>query len=210
MTFVVTPARTALVNVDLQSFFVESTPEGRAVVSLVNRIAAACRRAGILVVHTRHVLEADGSNAGVLAELAPEVLRAGILSPGSRTAALDAELAIDPADIVLDKPRFGAFYGSGLEDLLRRRGIDTIAITGISTDVCCDTTAREAHARDFRVIVVGDATATNPGSATPEETAAIQRMTLRLIDGMFGEVVSSNELLRRIASAPSAVPGTAV
>jgi len=204
MAFAVDPAKTALVNVDLQNFFVETTPDGLTVVNRVNRISAECRLAGMLVIHTSHVLRADGSNAGVLAELAPEVLAEGILAAGSRTAALHDALHVEPEDIRLDKPRFGAFHGSGLEDLLRTRGIDTIVITGISTDVCCDTTAREAHARDFRVIVLSDATATNPGAATPAETAQIQRMTLRLIDGMFGEVITSEELSHRIASGAAA------
>jgi len=201
MPFSVAPARTALLNIDLQTFFVEHTPDGLSVVERVNAIAAECRRAGILVIHTSHVLKADGSDAGVLAELMPEVVIEGILAEGSPTAALHPALRVEPTDILLGKPRFGAFHGSGLEEILRSRGIDTIVITGISTDVCCDTTAREANARDFRVIVLGDATATNPGGATPDEAALIQRMTLRQIDGMFGEVISGEELSRRIEAA---------
>jgi ureidoacrylate peracid hydrolase len=63
------PERTALINVDLQRHFVDSASEGLAVVDSVNRLAAACREAGVLVIHTRHVLRPDGSNMGALAAI---------------------------------------------------------------------------------------------------------------------------------------------
>jgi len=69
--FRVVPERTALVNVDLQNFFVENAPDGLTVLERVNRFAAGCRKAGILVIHTSHVLRADGSNMGVLGDLVP-------------------------------------------------------------------------------------------------------------------------------------------
>lgn len=74
--FAVVPERTALVNVDLQNWFVDMTPEGVALVERVNELAEACREAGILVVHTSHVLRSDGSNIGVVGEIVPEVKRA--------------------------------------------------------------------------------------------------------------------------------------
>ena len=66
-------------------------------------------------------------------------------------AALHKELVVDPADILLEKPRYGAFHATDLEMILRTHGIDTLIITGIATNVCCETTAREAMVRDFRV-----------------------------------------------------------
>ncbi len=92
--------------------------------------------------------------------------------------------------MLLHKPRFGAFHGTDLELILRCRGIDTIIITGISTPVCCDTTAREAHARDFRVFLLSDATAT-----TGPDADKWQRYALEIIDGMFGQVVSAAQML---------------
>jgi len=59
------------------------------------------------------------------------------------------------------KPRFGAFQGTDLELILRSRGIDTVIVTGVATNVCCDTTAREAAVRDFRVFFLSDGTATH-------------------------------------------------
>jgi nicotinamidase-related amidase len=193
--FPVIPGRTALVNVDLQNFFVENAPDGFMVLERVNRIAAACRRAGILVVHTAHVLRADGTNAGVLAELIPAVRDEGFLYEGSRSAAWHDDLVVEPADVLLKKPRFGAFHGTDLELILRSRAVDTIIISGISTDVCCDTTAREANARDFRVLFLSDGTAVNDDREAAELQ---QRATLAVIDGLFGQVVTIDEVLQKI------------
>jgi ureidoacrylate peracid hydrolase len=77
--FALVPARTALINVDMQNCFVENSPlasrDGLAVAGRVNRLAAACRAAGILVIHTRGWMRPDGSNLGVMAELVPPMIR---------------------------------------------------------------------------------------------------------------------------------------
>ena len=89
--FPLVPERAALVNVDLQNMFVESTSDGLDIVERVNRLSEACRTAGVLVIHTRHVLRPDGSNMGVLGEINADV-RAGVLNEGARTAALHEAL----------------------------------------------------------------------------------------------------------------------
>jgi biuret amidohydrolase len=193
------PERTALVNVDLQNLFVEQALDGHTVLERVNLLAAECRKAGILVIHTSHVLRPDGSNIGVLAELVPPAKEKGFLNEGTRTAALHDDLEIEPSDILLEKPRFGGFHGTDLELILRQRGIDTIIISGISTPVCCDTTAREANARDFRVLFLSDATATS-GTTSQEQAAKYQQATLEIIDGVFGQVVTLDEVLKKIAN----------
>ena len=161
--FAVVPERAALVNVDMQNCFVHgspfSAPDGLVVQERINRVAAACRAAGIVVIHTSHVLRPDDSNIGVLGEVAP-IVKEGIIKKGSESAALHKGLVVDPRDILLEKPRFGAFHGTDLELILRSRGIDTIIVTGIATNVCCETTAREATVRDFRVFFLSDGTTT--------------------------------------------------
>jgi nicotinamidase-related amidase len=186
------PEKTALVNVDLQNFFVDSTEQGVPLVHRINQLSAACRRAGIPVVHTAHVLRPSGSNMGLLGEFVPEI-RDGLLNKGAETAALHSALVIEPGDVLLEKPRFGAFYGTDLELILRSRGIDTIIISGISTDVCCDTTAREANARDFRVLFLSDGTATN--DPDPE---SVQRATLEMMGSLFAQVLTIDDVLSRI------------
>ena len=204
--FRVVPERTALVNVDLQNFFVENAPEGKTIVERVNRLAAQCRTAGILVIHTRSVFRPDGSNIGVLGDLFPAVREQGFLNAGTQTAALHDDLAIEPGDILLDKPRFGAFHGTDLELILRQRGIDTIIISGIDAAVCCDTTAREATVRDFRVLFLSDGTACTDDDV--EEARRYQRAALEIIGIIFGQVLTIEEVLQKIAkaTAPKVTP----
>jgi ureidoacrylate peracid hydrolase len=170
------------------------------VLERINRLASRCRQAGILVIHARHVLRPDGSNAGILAEIPP--IRQGMINRGSESAAFHRGLVIEEKDIILEKPRFGAFHGTDLELLLRSRGIDTIIVTGISTSVCCETTAREAAVRDFHVLFVDDATATfGIGGLSAEE---IQKATCANIGFLFGKVVTVDELTRAIAISSQA------
>ena len=197
--FAVVPKHTALINLDMQNCFVEgypiSAPEGLAVGDRINRVAAACRKAGILVIHTSHVFRPDGSNIGVLSEIDPFVKK-GILNKGSESAALHKGLIVDGRDILLDKPRFGAFHGTDLELILRSRGINTLIITGIATNVCCEMTAREAAVRDFRVLFLSDATATfGIGNMS---AADLQRATCAILGLVFGQVLTTDEMIKKI------------
>ena len=195
----VVPERTVLLNIDMQNLFVEgyqtSAPDGIATLDRINRLAAVCREAGLLVIHASHVLRPDGSNMGILGDLYPEV-RAGLLSKDGTPTALHPALVVDPRDLLLEKPRYGAFHGTDLELILRTRGIDKVIIAGIATNICCDTTAREAMVRDFRVFFLSDGTATS-GSAeiSPE---AQQRATLATINDAIGQVLSVDETIQQI------------
>ena len=193
MDWNVVPERTTLINVDLQNCFVDSLDDPHPLLDRINRLSAACRAAGVLVIHTRHVVRPDGSNLGVLREV--ERIRDGLLNDGAPSAELHKNLTVDPIDLRLDKPRFGAFYGTDLELTLRTRGIDTVIISGISTVVCCDTTAREAHARDFRVFFLRDGSAIGPLQST------VPTLTLDVLDGLFAQVLSVDEMLAKIAAA---------
>ena len=108
----------------------------------------------------------------------------------------DAKLLVEAKDIVLEKPRFGAFHGTDLELILRSRGIDTIIISGIATNVCCETTAREAMVRDFHVFFLSDGTAAlGMGDATADET---QRVTIATLGSLFAQVLTVDEMLKKI------------
>ncbi len=196
--------RTALINVDMQNFFVEgyefSAPDGLIIEERINRISAACRKVGIPVIHTRHVYRPDGSNVGILGQFFPGIKK--LLAEGNEAAQLHPKLHVEPDDIILNKPRFGAFHGTDLELILRSRGIDTVIITGIATNVCCETTAREASVRDFRVFFLNDATAT--GGVGDLTAADLQRATSATLGLLFAEVLTTDEMLRKINRAASA------
>ena len=198
------PARTALLNIDMQNLFVEgfqtSAPDGLATLARINQLAAVCRGAGVLVIHVSHVLRPDGSNMGILGTLHPKV-RAGLLCKGGAATGLHRALERDPRDLLLEKPRYGAFHGTDLELILRGRGIDTVIIAGIATNICCDTTEREAAVRDFRVLFLRDGTATS--GATDLAADVVQASTLATIDDAFGQVLSVDEAIRKIRGATS-------
>jgi ureidoacrylate peracid hydrolase len=175
MDFAVVPERTALINVDLLNMFVDGTPDGLAIVERVNRLVAACRAAGILVVHTSHVLRPDGSNMGILREVSEE--QGGLLANGAPSAALHPQLVLDPRDLLLEKPRF-----------------DTLLISDVSTNACCDTTAREAYTHDFHVPVLSDGTASPEGSD-------FQQATCDILEHLFAQVLTAEAVLQKIADA---------
>lgn len=200
--FAVVPARMALVNVDIQNYFVTgSAPDGLIVLERINRLAGVCREVGIVVFHIRHTLPA-GLAPGVLGEIFPTVKTQGFLDRDSETAAFHQDLVREPRDILLEKPHYGAFYDTNLELLLRRRGIDTIMITGIETNVCCETTAREAMVRDLRVFFLSDGTATGgvPGISRDQ----VQRATLATLGTCFAQVLTVDEMIQKIKEAAAA------
>lgn len=98
MDWNVVPVHTALINVDLQNCFVESLDDARRLLDRINRLSAACREAGILVIHTRHVMRPDGPNMGVLREI--KRTRDGFLNEGAPSAELHEGLVVDPRDLV--------------------------------------------------------------------------------------------------------------
>ena len=200
--YAVDPARMALVNVDMQIAFVEGTPlsapDGPALLPVVNKLAEACRQAGITVIHTCHVTRPDGSNLGTMGELI-DAVREGYIMDGSETAKLHPGLDVKDGDIVLEKPRYGAFSGTDLDNVLRANGIDTIIVSGICTNICCETTTREAGMRDYHVFFMEDGTETFPaGGLTVEEIKKAVHTTVGLA---FANVIPVDEMIARIGAA---------
>ena len=200
--FPVVPSKLALINVDMQNCFVENSPiaapDGLEVLGRINRLIRACRANGVKIVHTSHVVRPDGSNIGVMGEIIPPV-NDGVINKGTVSAALHGGLDVADGDIQLDKPRFGSFHGTDLELILRSNGIDTIIVSGIATNVCCETTAREANVRDFRVFFLSDGTATfGTGGLTADE---IQNATCATLGSFFAQVVTVDEMIAKIEAA---------
>src|SRR5690606_23728929 len=203
--FPVIPSKMALINVDMQNAFVEGTPlsapKGVALLDPVNRLADACRAAGVTVIHTLHVTRADGSNLGTMGELI-EPVRAGYIKEGSETAKLHPGVKVGPKDILLYKPRYGSFTGTDLDQILRSNGIDTIMVTGICTNICCETTAREAGMRDYHVFFLSDGTETFPiGDLSSED---IKKATLATLGLAFAKIVSVDEMIALIRRSSNA------
>lgn len=191
------PESTALILVDLQRCFVDRSSDfaaagAPALVERLNALAARCRDAGILVIVTAHVLRPDHSNAGTLADKVPAVME-GMIDETSEGAALDPALHVGADDVIIRKPRLSAFAGTDLDLILRTRGVDTVIVGGIATEICCESTAREAADRGLRVVFLSDGTATGSGPDDPE-AARTHTAALARLDAFFADVMSIDDL----------------
>jgi len=194
------PARTALVVIDLQRAFLEQgapseTPGVRDIVPTVNRLAAAVRVSGGTVVWVKATFEREGwplfFDHMVRPDLAAPMLAA--LQEGSALHELWPELAVETRDIVVPKYRFSAFLpgASALPAILRESDIDTVLIAGCLTNMCCDSSARDAVMTDFRTIMVSDANAARSDEAHLSALASF-------LTG-FGDVRRTDEVIALLA-----------
>lgn len=168
--------RIALVVIDMQRDFIEPGGFGAslgndvsllgAIVPTVRRLLDGFRAAGLPVFHTRECHLPDLSDCPPAKRLrgAP-ALRIGdagpmgrVLIAGEPGADIIPELAPLPDETVIDKPGKGAFYGTGLGDMLAARGIAQLVIAGVTTEVCVQTTMREANDRGYDCLLATDAT----------------------------------------------------
>jgi ureidoacrylate peracid hydrolase len=196
------PSRTALVVIDMQGTFCE--PGGPAEVpgsrSIVGPINALTRRLRMLHMPVIWILHANTHSAGrsdweiffnnvVAGEVRQRTLES--LAPGRQ--AVWAELETTPDDIIITKNRYSALSvgSSSLERVLRNLNIDTVLIAGTKTNVCCETTARDAMMLDFKVVMVEDCCA----ALSDDE----HRATLETIIQQFGDVMTSDEVVARLS-----------
>ena len=160
MDLKIEPAKTALVVIDLQRGIVAmpSVPHSSAeVVAHTAQMAAALRAAGGTVVFVHVTRSADGKDG--LKPITDAPLQAGRRTLPPDWAELVPELAPQPSDVIITKRQWGAFYGTELDLQLRRRGVDTIVLCGISTRLGVESTARDAYERGYNQIFVEDAMA---------------------------------------------------
>ena len=200
--------KTALIIIDMQRDFLEPNGFGEALGNDVSQLAAAiepcrsvleaARRRGLLVVHTREGHRPDLSDAppAKLARCHPS-LRIGSKGPMGRILVrgqpghdIIAALYPAPGEPVVDKPGKGAFYQTELELMLRNRGVDNLLVCGVTTEVCVNTTVREANDRGYRCIVLADCCA----SYFPQFHEVGLAM-IKAQGGIFGWVSASRPVL---------------
>jgi biuret amidohydrolase len=171
-----TGGKTALVVIDMQRDFVEPGGFGstlgndvmrlQAIVPTVARLIRLFRGAGWPVIHTREGHKADLSDCPpAKRERGNPSLRIGdrgpmgrILIRGEPGHGIVAALAPIAGETVIDKPGKGSFYATPLGDILKRQGITHLVVAGVTTEVCVQTTMREANDRGFECLLVEDAT----------------------------------------------------
>lgn len=203
---------TALLIIDMQRDFLEPGGFGemlgndvsllRSAIAPTARVLEAARRAGLAVIHTREGHRPDLTDAPP-SKLARGGLDTGIGDPGPMGRVLVRgehghdiieELYPGSDEPVIDKSGKGAFYETDLQLILRNRGIKTLIVCGVTTEVCVHTTVREANDRGYECLVLSDCV----GSYFPE----FQRVGLEMIKaqgGIFGWVSSSDEAVRALS-----------
>lgn len=212
--FAFRPETTALIVIDMQRDFAEPGGFGAslgndvsrvtAIVPTVRRLIEGFRAAGLPVIHTMECHRPD------LSDLPPAKrdrgnpsIRIGDVGPMGRvliagepgTAILE-DLAPLPGEIVIEKPGKGAFYATGLGDDLKRLGARQLVFAGVTTEVCVQTTVREANDRGFECLVAEDATE----SYFPEFKAAALAM-IRAQGAIVGWTATTDQVLEGIANA---------
>ncbi|WP_167772489.1 isochorismatase family protein [Ramlibacter henchirensis] len=195
-------SRTALVIIDMQNYYVaEGFPSGsaqaRGIVPNINRMSSAIRAAGAKVIWVL-----TGSSKAMefwpnhhIHNLSPEnaARRIASLAEGGEGHRIYPELEVHPTDILTSKVMYSAMLpgpSSNLLDTLAEHGIDTLLIAGTKTNVCCESTARDAYMLDFRVAMLSDCTATS----SDEEHAA----TLNTFQLFFGDVMNFDDVAARL------------
>ncbi len=163
------PGKTALIIIDMQNFFVEEgqpseVPAARDIVPNINRLAEATRDAGSTVFWVRVTLtEEVFEEWSVFLDYRDDDGREAFsgLEAGHHGHALWHKLDVREEDLVVNKTRFSAFIqgSSELDSILRDRGVDTLLIAGTLTNVCCESTARDAMMLNYRAVLVSDANA---------------------------------------------------
>ena len=199
------PTKTALVVIDLQNAFmveevaVAYVPTAVDIVANVNDLAAAVRRTGGRVYWIKQTVDDASSRAWSewLAMMTPAVRQGLIanLAPGSRGHQLYPTLEVRPEDEIVQKYRFSAFVqgSSDLPERLCAAGCNTVLIAGTVTNVCCESSARDASTLGYRVIMVADACA-----AVRDQD---HNATLHTIYRSFGDVRPAAEVIGMIESA---------
>jgi nicotinamidase-related amidase len=202
---------TALLIIDMQRDFMEPGGFGETLGNDVSQLARAvppikavlnaARQTGMLVIHTRegHLPDLSDAPPAKVERGAPS-LRIGdpgpmgrILIRGEAGHDIIPELYPLDSEIVIDKPGKGAFYATELGDVLEKYGIENLLVCGVTTEVCVNTTVREANDRGYDCLVVSDCC----GSYFPE----FHEMGLRMITaqgGIFGWVAPSSAVLQAL------------
>ncbi|MBM2832756.1 MAG: rutB 1, partial [Dehalococcoidia bacterium] len=207
-------SKLALLLIDMQNDFL--SPEGmmaakkvdmrpvRRIIEPARRVADGCRRAGVKVIYTQHVFRPDFSDlsqswasiylerpgtVGPGQKVGPPGESLGSLVRGTWNAAIIPELVPQEGDIVVDsKHTYTAFYQTDLELILRKLGIETLLIGGVTTAVCVESTLRDAFFRGFRCVLLKD--------CTWEKTPELQAASETIVKMHFGMVTTSAEVLK--------------
>jgi bifunctional isochorismate lyase/aryl carrier protein len=176
----------ALLVLDMQNYFLSEeshayVSSGRSILPNIRSLIDFFRSEGRPVIFTRHSLK-PGEDPGIMGRWWRDIVR-----EDTPESAIIKSLDVKDSDAVIRKTRYSAFIGTDLEKMLRSGGMESIVITGLTTHLCCDSTAREGFMKDFAVFFVVDATAT--------WTEDLHVSSLKALSDGFVIPVATNDML---------------
>jgi nicotinamidase-related amidase len=195
----ITAKNTAVIVVDMQNIWLHPRgarylPMSEDIVPRIQNLLRFCRSNRVPVIYLHTTKRKDLADVGIFADIKPQTHDANDeWSNFEDTPGAEFYEPVKPAegDLLVKKFRYSGFYGTQLENLLRALSRDTIAISGVATNVCCDSTARDGAMRDFKVLFLSDCNA----SFTQEE----QEAALNNFDKHFGVVMDSKTLMAKMS-----------
>jgi nicotinamidase-related amidase len=207
------PAHTAVVLIDMQRDFLEPGGFGAMLgndVTTLQRIVPACqqllalaRRHGLHIIHTQEAHDpqladcppSKKARGGLSCGIGDKGPLGRVLVIGEAGADFVAELQPEPSDTVLRKPGKGAFHATGLDALLHAKGITHLLIGGVTTEVCVQTTMREANDRGYECLLLEDCT-----GATDHDNYLAALQMVKMQGGVFGAVAPSSAFIAALAA----------
>lgn len=194
------PGRIAVIVIDMQQDFCSpSGALGRAgmdisanerIVRPLNAFVKTMRDAGVLIVWIKQAASPRHMSPAIMRRLRRAPERLELCKQGTAGAELTEGLKVDPADAMVEKFRYSAFFGSSLDQILRSSGIQTTVLVGTAANGCVDSTARDASQFDYDVLIAGD--------LTGYSDAALAAAALQNLDRHFALVCQSSEIMSRM------------
>jgi len=172
----------ALLAIDLQNYFHQIA---QPVLKNILNVIQTCRSRSIPVIFTQHGHTDPDSDGGILGEWWGE-----LIVGGTEDWKFLAEIKIEPNETTIAKKRYSAFFGTDLDQILRSRGTQDVIISGVMTNLCCETTARDAFMRDYRVFFLIDGTATR--------RSEFHLATLKNLGFGFAYLLTCDELIQML------------
>jgi len=178
----VDPERAAILAIDLQNYFrLIALP----VLGNILKVIQSCRKTNVPIIFTQHGHTDPSSDGGALGKWWGELIMAG-----TEDWKFLPEVIIEEEDIILPKKRYSAFFETDLDERLRSRGIKDLIISGVMTNLCCETTARDAFMRDYQVFILIDGTATRKSD--------LHLATLKNLGFGFAYLLTCDELVQML------------
>ncbi len=193
---VLNPKKAALLVIDMQNDFLNSkspayTENAKYIIPNLKALIKTARKKRIPVIYTAHCHQDPKIDGGMTAQWWPEIRNRSTLVAGSQGAEIINELKPLDCEKIIYKHRYSAFYNTDLEIYLRGLGVTDLIITGIMTGICVESTARDAFFRDFRVFVIGDATAAGEHE--------LHTNSLKILAYAFAYVTTTKDIMKIMA-----------